>query len=456
MVPAESAGTIDVTVVTAGGTSTTGSADHFTFVAAPVVSGISPTVGPLAGGTTVTISGSHFTGASAVGFGTTPAASFTVVSDTSISATSPAMAAGTVDITVATAGGWSATSSADQFTFADPQEFAGVAITPTADVTPLTFEELQPVLAEAIHRWATVSGDATTADRLRKAQIHLVDLPDNVLGLEADNSIWIDLTAAGHGWFVDTNPADDAEFPQMVTARELHAAAGSAAAGRVDLLTVLEHELAHVLGLADESGTELLATFLPLGARRLPGANVLLPTATVAPPPAALIAAPPPVRGTPEEPLTKALAAVLGSPVAGNGLPVAVVATSVPVLTAPIPSSEGSPVRVSLLAPASQTSSALVAPSVSAAGAPSVTTAYLRAVKSEPLDWLASSVAVPLNVASAPLVPVVADSGDGVPTTATVGGASEVLLGGEGDTLILGEQGASVLVGGFGPNALAG
>ena len=68
--PAETAGTVDVTVTTAGGTSATSSADQFTYVAAPTVTGVSPAAGPLAGGTAVTITGTGFTGATAVDFGT--------------------------------------------------------------------------------------------------------------------------------------------------------------------------------------------------------------------------------------------------------------------------------------------------------------------------------------------------------------------------------------------------
>jgi large repetitive protein len=59
-------------------------------VPAPVVTGISPASGPLSGGTSVTITGSNFTGATAVSFGGTAAASFTVSSDTSITAVIPA------------------------------------------------------------------------------------------------------------------------------------------------------------------------------------------------------------------------------------------------------------------------------------------------------------------------------------------------------------------------------
>ncbi|MBP0644734.1 IPT/TIG domain-containing protein, partial [Mycobacterium tuberculosis] len=83
-------GTVDVTVTTVGGTSATGAADQYTYVAAPTVSSVNPTSGPGSGGTTVTITGTNFTGASAVAFGGTAAAGFSVVSATSITATSPA------------------------------------------------------------------------------------------------------------------------------------------------------------------------------------------------------------------------------------------------------------------------------------------------------------------------------------------------------------------------------
>ena len=66
-------GTVDVTVTTPGGTSATSPADQFTYVAAPTVTGVSPTSGPAAGGTLVTITGTGFTGATAVEFGATPA-----------------------------------------------------------------------------------------------------------------------------------------------------------------------------------------------------------------------------------------------------------------------------------------------------------------------------------------------------------------------------------------------
>ncbi len=85
------ASTVDVTVVTAGGTSTTSSADQFAYVLPPVITGISPASGPEAGGTTVIITGINLTGATSVNFFgmEMEASSFTVNSATQITATSP-------------------------------------------------------------------------------------------------------------------------------------------------------------------------------------------------------------------------------------------------------------------------------------------------------------------------------------------------------------------------------
>jgi hypothetical protein len=114
-------GTVHVMVTTPGGTSAASSADQFTYAAPPpplpTVTNINPTGGTAAGGTVVTITGTGFTGATAVQFGPTAATAITVDSDTQIHATSPA-GSGTVHVRVTTPGGTSATSGADQFTYA--------------------------------------------------------------------------------------------------------------------------------------------------------------------------------------------------------------------------------------------------------------------------------------------------------------------------------------------------
>jgi hypothetical protein len=138
--PAHAAGTVDITVTTVGGTSATSANDQFTFVGAPTVSSVSPTAGPSSGGTTVTITGTGFTGATSVKFGATNAASFTVDTPTQITATSPAHAAGTVDIAVTTTGGTSVTSANDEFTFVDAPTVDSVNPTsgPTTGGTSVT------------------------------------------------------------------------------------------------------------------------------------------------------------------------------------------------------------------------------------------------------------------------------------------------------------------------------
>ena len=82
----------------------------------PSVGSVSPSSGSTAGGTTVTIIGHNFTGATAVNFGSTPAASFSVFSDSVIMAVTRPSPAGTVDVTVKNPG-QSATSAADRFRF---------------------------------------------------------------------------------------------------------------------------------------------------------------------------------------------------------------------------------------------------------------------------------------------------------------------------------------------------
>src|SRR5207244_9266102 len=75
-----------------------------------------PNAGPLAGGSAVAITGTNLGGATSVRFGSVPASSFTVASDTSITAVSPA-GTGTVDVTVTTPSGTSPTSASDRFTY---------------------------------------------------------------------------------------------------------------------------------------------------------------------------------------------------------------------------------------------------------------------------------------------------------------------------------------------------
>jgi IPT/TIG domain len=117
-------GTVDVTVTSAGGTSTTSSADRFTYVPGPVVTGIEPREGGTGRGTVVKISGEHFTHVGHVYFGAFHnATTFTINSDSSITAVSPS---GTrvVDVRVSSPGGESEKRSSDRFAYVQPSEVA--------------------------------------------------------------------------------------------------------------------------------------------------------------------------------------------------------------------------------------------------------------------------------------------------------------------------------------------
>jgi hypothetical protein len=85
-------------------------------MAAPTITSIVPATGSASGGTSVAIVGTGLTGASAVTFGSAPAASFAVISDTQIVAASPAGSGG-VTVTVTTPSGASGVTAGSTFLY---------------------------------------------------------------------------------------------------------------------------------------------------------------------------------------------------------------------------------------------------------------------------------------------------------------------------------------------------
>jgi hypothetical protein len=124
-------GAVDVVVTTPAGTAT--GTKLYTYVAsAPTVTGISPANGPIAGGTAVTIAGTNFTGATSITIGGIAPTAVTVVSATSITATTPAHAAGAVNVVVTTPAGTG--TGTNLFTYTAP-----VSVLPTVTaVSPNT------------------------------------------------------------------------------------------------------------------------------------------------------------------------------------------------------------------------------------------------------------------------------------------------------------------------------
>jgi hypothetical protein len=141
------------------------------------------------------------------------------------------------------------------------------AATASANVSSLTEADLKPIVQEAISRWNAAGLDAATLAKLQRIQFIISDFSGSQLGMTHANTIYLDNDAAGHGWFVDATPGSDEEFAtsadgdlQTIDAK---------VADRIDLLTVVEHELGHIAGLDDLelSLDDLMSSTLSQGTR---------------------------------------------------------------------------------------------------------------------------------------------------------------------------------------------
>ena len=85
-------------------------------------------------------------------------------------------------------------------------------------------------------------------------------------------TVVLDSSADGYGWFLGTSPQSDNEFSVGGPGSPLAALPGTAAAGHMDLLTVVLHEMGHLAGRHDVAGSgtdgNLMSTFLATGVRR--------------------------------------------------------------------------------------------------------------------------------------------------------------------------------------------
>ena len=132
---------------------------------------------------------------------------------------------------------------------------AETAVRKDAAVETLTLDAAAGVVDLGRAAWS--AADVTANARLAGVEVIVTDLPGKVLGLasEVSKTIWLDTNAAGHGWNIS---------PHW----------GRPAADAVHLLSVISHELGHVLGLPDLDPTthagNVMASRLMTGERRLP------------------------------------------------------------------------------------------------------------------------------------------------------------------------------------------
>ncbi|MEO8268485.1 MAG: dockerin type I domain-containing protein, partial [Aureliella sp.] len=127
--------------------------------------------------------------------------------------------------------------------------------------------------AAALARWQAAGASALLLEHLAAIDILFSDLPNDQLAATHGNFIVLDSNAAGHGWFVDTTPDSDVEFTLDASGTLL--ANTDATRDHIDALTVVLHEMGHVLGEPDEptgSVNRLMSESLSPGMRRLPAA----------------------------------------------------------------------------------------------------------------------------------------------------------------------------------------
>jgi hypothetical protein len=147
------------------------------------------------------------------------------------------------------------------------------ASSPNPGETQLTQAQLNSVVSAAIAQWADAGASAAQLAKLSAITFTVADLAGNTIGEHSAGYIEIDTDAAGHGWFVDTTPSDNFEFAfaENAAGTDMSAAPSSAAAGHLDLLTAVMHEMGHELGLDHTADAHaLMFDSLVDGERRLP------------------------------------------------------------------------------------------------------------------------------------------------------------------------------------------
>ena len=130
-----------------------------------------------------------------------------------------------------------------------PQQVGVVSAASTLGTTnpDLTLTEVAQTAAEAEQYWIDSGLFPNAKGALDPIQIVVGQLSDNTIGDYANNIITIDANAAGVGWYTGLDNSEFTAGPDGTYT----AVAGTDAAQHFDLLTVLEHEYGHVLGIGD-------------------------------------------------------------------------------------------------------------------------------------------------------------------------------------------------------------
>lgn len=139
------------------------------------------------------------------------------------------------------------------------------------DLPTLAVADLGPIIQEAIAVFASRSVDVQRLTEMASASFVVQDLPGDILGMTDKDVVYLDRDAARRGWFIDLTPDIDEEFQPTTGSVEFEAIMPSTI-HRIDLLTVVCHELGHIVGLRDLAfnAENFMAKNVKTGERRLP------------------------------------------------------------------------------------------------------------------------------------------------------------------------------------------
>jgi autotransporter-associated beta strand protein len=124
-----------------------------------------------------------------------------------------------------------------------PLRVAGGAAISSAGTSVLDVASALGAFRVAVGLWASAGLNASHMNALSQVHIQVADLAGDLVGWASGSTVTLDIDAAGHGW------------------------SGLGLSGSVDLLSVLGHELGHVLGLDDLPGlgVDLMHGHIELG-----------------------------------------------------------------------------------------------------------------------------------------------------------------------------------------------
>ena len=180
--------------------------------------------------------------------------------------------------------GFSAQPDGNEYAVAKTKQVGIVSASGNLPAGGLTLDQVAAAAAEARADWIASGVVPDAAARLDAVGVTVGLLTDHAIGGFSDGTITLDATAGGVGWY--TGGAD--EFTPGPNGTMV-AVGGTGASHRFDLVTVLEHEYGHALGLGDlPDGAvpgALMTLSLAEGVRILPSAKDLstVPASPVGP-----------------------------------------------------------------------------------------------------------------------------------------------------------------------------